>query len=156
MDGMALDVRVLLDDELAQREQRLARFGAPFEELGAAVGEVKICLGMLAGCPGCFEFMVGIGKAYNDRPCLIMLIWRPLDDLDVLTSLELVDNLLQSPQDRWVWLHNSIIPQNSKLELLPALLPKLALVLPLKWQQTRLNQPWLGGDDGLNEDLEAI
>lgn len=93
---------------------------------------------------------------YNDRPCLVVLVWCPVDDLDALASLELVDNFLQPPQDRWVWPHNTIIPDNSNLKLLASLLPKLALVLPLKWQQAWLNKPWLGGDEGLNEDLEAI
>lgn len=50
VDGVALDVGVLVDDVIGQGAERLARLGAGIEVVGAAVGEVQVCLGTSAEC----------------------------------------------------------------------------------------------------------
>jgi hypothetical protein len=50
VDGVALDVGVLVDDVVGQGAERLARLGAGIEVVGAAVGEVQVCLGTSAEC----------------------------------------------------------------------------------------------------------
>ena len=50
VDGVALDVGVLVDDVVGQGAERLARFGAGIEVVGGAVGEVQVCLETSAEC----------------------------------------------------------------------------------------------------------
>lgn len=130
-----------------QGQLRLLGLTENSEILGAPVAKVQVRLLKLV-----MAFYGREGK-YDDCPGLIMLVWRPIYNIDISFGLQLLDNIFQGMCDWRVRLYDTIIPEHSNFWSSAS---EGIFFLPRKREKRRFLQPRFGVNNRLHKKSTAF
>lgn len=54
-------------------------------------------------------------EAYDHFPGKVMFAWLPLDDLEIVSPFQFINDLLEGPRNWRMWFDSTIMPKHSNL-----------------------------------------